>query len=189
MKIIIITLPDFFEGEAFFINKFFSDGLETLHLRKPGAQKSDCEKLISQIEPHFYNRIVVHDYFDLAEKYSLKGVHLNRRNPLPPENFQGTVSKSLHSAQEVKNEKANFDYVSLSPVFDSVSKKGYNSKFSFDELKKLKNQGIIDEKVYALGGVTEENLHTVKVLGFGGAMILGAAWKSEKNFEKFVRNA
>lgn len=187
MKIIIITLPEFFSWEAFFINKFFSEGLETLHLRKPGAQLSDYETLIKQIEPQFYNRIVLHDCFSLAEKYGLKGVHLNSRNPQPPENFSGTVSKSLHSIEEVIREKDNFDYVSLSPIFDSVSKKGYNSKFTLEELKNLKNQGVIDEKVYALGGVTRESLPLVKNLGFGGAMILGAAWR-EQSFENLVRN-
>ena len=123
----------------------------------------------------------------IAEKYGLKGVHLNSRNPQPPENFSGTVSKSLHSASEVIQEKDNFDYVSLSPIFDSVSKKGYNSKFTLEELKNLKNQGVIDEKVYALGGVTRETLPLVKNLGFGGAMILGAAWR-EQSFENLVRN-
>ncbi|MBQ9214404.1 MAG: thiamine phosphate synthase, partial [Bacteroidales bacterium] len=122
MKIIIITLPDFFEREAFFINKFFSDGLETLHLRKPKAQLDDYERLILQIDSQYYNRIVVHDYFELALKYSLKGVHLNSRNPKKPEGFLGTISKSLHSSLEVESEKDKFDYVSLSPIFDSISK-------------------------------------------------------------------
>jgi len=189
MKIIIITLPDFFEREAFFINKFFADGLETLHLRKPKARFSDYERLIQQIDSYYHNRIVVHDYFELALKYSLKGVHLNSRNPKKPEGFLGTVSKSLHSSLEVESEKDKFDYVSLSPIFDSISKQGYNSKFSIQELKKLKNKGVIDDKVYALGGVTFENLSIVESLGFGGAMILGAAWKgildkaNNKNYE------
>ena len=178
MKIIFITLPNFFQGEAFFINKYFSDGLEILHLRKPSAQEADYERLIQDIKPEFYNRIVLHDYFGLALKYSLRGVHLNSRNIQPPDNFSGTVSKSLHSVAEVVNEKAKFDYVSLSPIFDSISKTGYNSKFSMKELKMLSNQGVIDEKVYALGGVTFDKLDLLKSLGFGGAMILGAAWKN-----------
>ncbi|MBQ3658362.1 MAG: thiamine phosphate synthase [Bacteroidales bacterium] len=177
MKIIYITLPEFFAEEALLINKFFTDGLEVLHLRKPKAEESDYEKLINEIEPKYYNRIVLHDYFSLALKYGLRGVHLNSRNPLRPEHFSGTVSKSLHSVQEVINEKQNFDYVSLSPIFDSISKEGYNSKFSLDELKILQKQGVIDEKVYALGGVTFDKIELLKSLGFGGAMILGAAWR------------
>ena len=68
MKIIFITLPNFFKGEAFFINQYFSDGLEILHLRKPSAQEADYERLIQDIKPEFYNRIVLHDYFGLALK-------------------------------------------------------------------------------------------------------------------------
>ena len=186
MKIIFITLPDFFQGEAFLINNFFSQGLEILHLRKPSAQKSDYENLLNQINREYYNRIVLHDYFSLALEYGLRGVHLNGRNPQAPQNFSGTVSKSLHSIQEVINEKNNFDYVSLSPIFDSISKEGYNSKFSLEDLKKLKIQGIIDKKVYALGGVTFEKLPLLKDLGFGGAMLLGAAWSSNGAKKKFL---
>ena len=38
-------------------------------------------------------------------------------------------------------------------------------------------EGIIDNKVLALGGVTFDKVEEVLNLGFGGAMILGDAWK------------
>ena len=37
--------------------------------------------------------------------------------------------------------------------------------------------GIIDSRVMALGGVTFERIEQVRKMGFGGAMILGDAWK------------
>ena len=37
MKLITITVPDFFEGEADAITSLFDAGLEILHLRKPGS--------------------------------------------------------------------------------------------------------------------------------------------------------
>ena len=46
-----------------------------------------------------------------------------------------------------------------------------------EEIEKAHRDGIIDNKVMALGGVTFSRLEEVANMGFGGAMILGDAWK------------
>ena len=51
------------------------------------------------------------------------------------------------------------------------------SAFSKEMLAEAVKDGTIDEKVYALGGVTFDKLQEVEQIGFGGAMILGDAWK------------
>ena len=69
------------------------------------------------------------------------------------------------------------DYMSLSPIFDSISKSGYRAAFTRDELIEAHRQGIINERVLALGGVTFDRIDEVLEMGFGGAMILGDAWR------------
>ncbi len=188
MKMIIITLPDFFEQEAFFINLLFDNGLELLHLRKPMASAIQVENLLNDINKKYHNRIVLHDFHNLAAKYNLYGIHLNSRNPHKPESWKGSVSKSLHSIEELKSEKAKYNYVSLSPIFNSISKKGYTSKFTAETLHELSRNNLIDSKVYALGGIDNSNIKSLKNYGFGGVMILGAAWKFLDNTENFKRN-
>lgn len=83
MRIIVITTPHFWQGEAQAINALFTAGLETLHLRKPDSSLEEVETLLSEIEPKYLCRIVVHDHFELAARYPLHGVHLNQRNPAP----------------------------------------------------------------------------------------------------------
>ena len=70
-----------------------------------------------------------------------------------------------------------FTYLSLSPIFDSISKQGYHSAFTAEDIAKAYEEGIIDHRVMALGGITFDKLQLVKQMGFGGAMILGDAWK------------
>lgn len=177
-KTIVITKPEFFHGEAgAIVARFDSGAADLLHLRKPAAPLCDMENLIRSIPSEWHDRLVVHDHFMLAERYGLHGVHLNSRNPLPPQGWKGSVSRSCHSLEEVAEWKMRCDYVSLSPVFDSVSKQGYMSAFTAEDIKAAVACGIIDSKVYALGGVTFARLYEVKRLGFGGAMILGDAWK------------
>ena len=176
---IVITLPCFINDEARHIMDFLVSGkADLVHIRKPQATEAEVRELIDAIPSSFYDRLVLHDFFGLAEEKSLYGIHLNSRNPLPPAGWQGSVSRSCHSIDEVAQCKPSCDYVSLSPIFDSISKAGYTSAFSIDELRSAVSSGIIDKKVMALGGITFSNLQDVLRLGFGGGMILGAAWQN-----------
>lgn len=178
MKVIILTLPEFVEGEARRIEAFLRQGIaSSVHLRKPTATFSELEALVRAIPADLHSRLVVHDHFDLATQYGLQGVHLNRRNPLPPAGWQGSVSRSCHSLAEVAEWKGRCTYVSLSLIFDSISKQGYPSAFTPEVLGQARVEGIIDHRVLALGGVTFRRLPLVEAMGFGGAMILGDAWR------------
>lgn len=91
---------------------------------------------------------------------------------------QITVSRSCHSIAEVQKYKDSCNYLFLSPIYDSISKEGYGAAFSRTDLKRAADEGIIDKKVYALGGVSAEHLPELQELGFGGAAVLGALWQS-----------
>ena len=70
-----------------------------------------------------------------------------------------------------------YDYVFLSPVFDSISKSKYQGKFKDQNfnvfLKKVK------QKVYALGGIDASKIDKVKRMDFQGVALHGAIWESE----------
>ena len=177
MKWIVITMPDFIENEANYINQLFEAGLDLLHLRKPESCIDDCERLLQEINPKWYPRIVVHDHFSLCQKYHLHGIHLNRRNPQPPAAFHGSLSASCHSLAEVAERKTQCDYVFLSPIFNSISKTGYHAAFQESVLQQAAHSGIIDHQVVALGGVTARHLPYLKSHHFGGAAFLGDIWQ------------
>ena len=94
----------------------------------------------------------------------------------------GMTGRSCHSIEEVKN-STDVDYCFLSPIYDSISKKGYTSHFSAEILTNACREGIITERVFALGGITPELLPQLQEWGFGGAVMLGYLWK-EKSPEK-----
>lgn len=191
MKLVVITMPDFFADEAECIAALFRNGLQYLHLRKPKASAAEYRTLLRQIDPCYYDRIVLHDHFELLEEFPLKGVHLNSRNPQPPVGWCGHVSRSCHSLEEVETYKPHCDYLFLSPIYDSISKEGYGATFTEHTLLQAKEAGVIDEEVVALGGMTDEHLPAVKSCGFGGAAFLGYVWNPfvhedmDKGIEKF----
>lgn len=177
MEWIVITSPGFLQGEADFINRLFGHGLDRLHLRKPGADIGECRRLLDGISREWLPRIVVHDNFGLCREYGLGGVHLNGRNPMAPPNHEGSVSRSCHSLEEISRYKGECDYLTLSPIFNSISKQGYMAAFGPGQLAAARDSGLIDRRVIALGGVTLENIPRVKELGFGGVAILGDVWQ------------
>ena len=177
MECIVITSPGFLQGEADFIDRLFGHGLDRLHLRKPGADIGECRRLLDGISREWLPRIVVHDNFGLCREYGLGGVHLNGRNPMAPPNHEGSVSRSCHSLEEISRYKGECDYLTLSPIFNSISKQGYMAAFEPGQLAAARDSGLIDSRVIALGGVTLENIPRVKELGFGGVAILGDVWQ------------
>lgn len=178
MKKIVITLPEFVDGEAERIVGMLCNGTDLIHIRKPKKPVEEVARLIGEIPEEYHSRLTLHDNFELLERFpKIGGVHLNSRNPTCNNVGKRRLSRSCHSLEEVKTCKDSFDYVFLSPIFDSISKVGYQSAFTDEVLLEAVKEGIIDDKVYALGGVTEEKLPLLKRYGFGGYAMLGAAWK------------
>lgn len=176
---VVITQPFFFEGEAERIVELLArPDVDLVHIRKPDAGRQEIENLLRQLPCSVRSRLVLHDHHELAEEYGLYGIHLNSRNPKVPEGWRGSVSRSCHSLDELAACRAEkLDYMSLSPIFDSISKQGYRAVFSREELLEAHRKGIIDRRVLALGGVTFDRIDEVLEMGFGGAMILGDAWR------------
>ncbi len=174
MLLIAITQPQAIVGEAATIRGLLANGFHIVHLRKPDADIDYCRELLEQLTPSERGRIVVHQHFSLYEEYGLRGVHLNRYITNYPACYRGSRTRSCHSLEEIALHKEECDYLFLSPIFDSISKVGYCSKFSHEELLQAANEGIIDHKVIALGGVTSDKIAYLESLHFGGAAMLGA---------------
>jgi thiamine-phosphate pyrophosphorylase len=192
--LIVITSPDKIPNESALINQLFAQGLKILHLRKPSWTKPDFEALLKSINPANKHKVVLHQFHELASKYNVKGLHLREENrkqlsllelkelskELKRKNL--TFSSSFHSIEEIILNGNVFDYVFLSPVFDSISKPGYvGSKFNVQSLK-------FETKVIALGGIDKFNIVSIRKMGYDGAAVLGAIWgesgKASQNFEE-----
>ena len=175
MRIIVITSPEIIPGEVSLINTLMEGGVWRLHIRKPQASLEEVRQLIEGIDRRWYPQLSLHDHHALAMEYGC-GIHLNVRHPLAPECWQGTVSASCHSIEEVEERKKTCDYVFLSPIFNSISKQGYAAAFTKEELADASRRGVIDESVIALGGVTPKHLGELARIGFGGGAFLGHVW-------------
>ncbi len=179
MKVIVITQPDELEGENKLIEAILSAGVDRLHIRKPNWSREKTSALIKQIPQHLRAQLTLHDHFEICRELGIGGIQLNGRNPQPPQGFDGVVSRSCHTLNELEQE---CDYVTLSPIYDSISKSGYKSSFSSENIKDLKPNTI------AMGGVTPHNIPTLCSLGFEGVALLGYIWQ-EPTIKEVTRRA
>ena len=74
MKLIVMTKSTFFVEEDKILSSLFEEGLENLHLYKPGSEPMYSERLLTLLSDSYYKRITVHDHFYLKEEYGLRCV-------------------------------------------------------------------------------------------------------------------
>ncbi|BDD07267.1 thiamine phosphate synthase [Aureibacter tunicatorum] len=180
MEIILFTRPDFFDEELDLIVKLFERDLGILHLRKPQATIEQYREWLNKLPEEFHPRIRLHHYHELANEYNLGGIHFTEyARKLAPNPYKGKhkASTGFHTLEEYKSDKGKYEYVFLSPVFNSISKRGYSSKFIDNELiESLENT---PKKTIALGGISKMNIHKCLSMGFDGVALLGAIWNSQ----------
>ncbi len=181
MKLIVISSPDNFTQEAEIINRLFEAGMSYFHLRKPGKSEPEVSALLEQVEPEYHSKISLHQYHFLAGKNSINRLHFteqDRRNAkteqllqLKKEGFM--LSSSVHQP-EIISEQQHFDYLFLSPVFNSISKPGYTG---FADASFTLQKSSPQPEVIALGGIDATNIHQLNSMKFDGAAVLGSIWQ------------
>lgn len=172
-RIIVITAPGDVDHEAEKITSLLRGGVDYVHIRKPDASLRDIRNLIEDIPYQYRRRLRLHGHFELCNEYNLGGVHLNRRNPEAPAGVS-SVSRSCHELSELKD-AVGYEYLTLSPIYDSISKPGYQSAFVGNEIS-----GMIQGKnIIALGGVTPDKFDELRKTGFAGAALLGYIWNND----------
>jgi thiamine-phosphate pyrophosphorylase len=183
-KLIVITPEKNHPREFELITSLFENGLQILHIRKPQAAENELKNYLQQIPKKFYKKIVIHSHYKLAKELNLKGVHLTEktRKEKRINSSLKIISTSFHSTIDILKSRRKYEYIFLSPVFDSISKKGYKGSFEIEDLKLLlkKNKNVI-----ALGGINAENIKAVKQVGFFGVAFIGAIWQSKNPVKSY----
>ncbi len=201
--IILIAPEQDVPDELEILDQLFEAGLVYYHLRKPDKNYDEHVEYLNQIDSKYHNRIVVHYFHELINKFDLKGIHFHeakRQNLLSGKykveslksfiieyskelNTQYSVlntksfSSSFHEPEELATCTIDFNYHLLSPVFSSISKQGYEGR-GFDV-------NHIDKIIIGMGGVTEYNLADFKTLGFKGVGVLGGVWNNSDPIDTF----
>lgn len=188
MKLLVLSPEDREVNETLCVEQMFRAGLERYHLRKPSWSEEELRAFLEDIPGEFLHRIVLHDHYALLHQFELMGAHFNQRNaeswPTVPKNVHRSIS--CHSISELKSLDPNeFQDAFFSPVFPSLSKKGYLPMYELEEMEQAVKSSAVP--VIALGGIDTHTLPDVEKLGFAGAAVLGSVWQSGDPFEAFQK--
>ena len=191
MKLAIMTKSTFFVEEDKILSSLFDEGLDDLHLFKPGSSPMYSERLLTLLPEDYYRKITVHDHFYLKQEYDLAGIHLDNPTDNLPDGYKGKFSRTCTDLSQLKEMKKKSQYVFLKNIFDCIEFKEEKSSFSLQQLELSAGNGLIDKKVYALGGMSLENIKIAKALGFGGVVICGDLWNrfdihNEKDYKELI---
>ncbi len=186
MKCIVISPPTFVEQELDTVRGLIDLGIDGYHFRKPDLTIDEISRSLEDYPDDVRSQIVIHgvENSHLVAVYGLKGVHHRSDS-----NFSNQInfhqSKSFHSLEELLQIKENYQYVFLSPVFNSISKSNYLSNFSLETLKS--EVPMIQQNCIALGGISEDNLLIIKDFGFTGFALLGSVWSPSSWQERIAK--
>jgi thiamine-phosphate pyrophosphorylase len=189
MDLLLVSNFTDIHHEQYLLNLLFCEGLPLFHLRKANYNTRQMRTYIERIPEAFRDRVVLHSHFELVDEYGLRGAHFTKKTPY--ETFLQSrgqsplstdtpafaqMSFSVHSIPDIKRVPPVYDYVFLSPVFDSISNQGYNSKFRIHDLKTFLALPAPRPQVIALGGITDAVVESVFDTGFDGVALLGHIW-------------
>ncbi len=172
---IVITGQQPFDNEAQRLTKLLDSGWTYIHLRYPDLTLREVRNIIERIPQRYHSRLKLHGHFELINEFNIGGLHLNRRCPAPPANYSGTLSCSCHSVEEVAEAAATgkFAYVTLSPIFQSISKPGYAPRIDEDEF----SRAAAMMPVIALGGIAPHKIPDMAFMPIAGYAVLGCLSK------------
>ena len=180
-RLLVITPEGQYPQEAQWVNRLFTNGLETLHLRKPGWGEEQLLDYLAGIEPLYYKQVMVHYQARLLDYVPIKGVHF-QQHALPPLKPPYPVSCPVHSWEEFLAVEERVDYAFVSPFFNSISKQGYAANPRLQAVPAQARRG----KAVALGGMASSTIEEVRNLGLGGAAVLGAVWQTADPLAAFL---
>jgi len=186
--IIIITPEEMMKNETELINELFQEGLDLLHIRKPFMNPEEMTDFIQKIDSRFHHRLVLHSHCDLAKNFNISRLHfreIDRQNGLFKSFVDKTISTSVHDIEAFNQLNEDWEYSFISPVFPSISKKGYGeSSTILNEIKKRDNPKV---KLIALGGINENNINKVFDNDVDGVALLGSIWESDEPLNVFKK--
>lgn len=197
MIIVLLSRSGFNETETEIVTKLFENGLETYHLRKPRLSTKQMKKIIEAIPAQFHSRIVIHSHHQLARKYNLKGVHYTKTHLKKSfKNWWRKITLGIAKTDLIKTTshtklitlydepKISFDYVFLSPIFDSLTGR-FQSGFYEDGIRAAINKS--GKNIVARGGVDVKRVEKINELGFYGMALNSCIWNSKEPLNEYMK--
>ena len=166
------------------VEKALQAGVTVLQLREKTATTRDFYQLALRIKPiaRQYNvPLLINDRIDIALAVDADGVHVGQedlpvavvRRLIGPDKILGATAATVAAAQTAEREGA--DYIGSGAMFPTLTKPG-KQVLPLNVLAQIKQ--AVQVPVVAIGGITADNLLTLKITGVDGLAVVSAIMDS-----------
>jgi len=168
------------------IEKALDGGVKAVQLREKdlsGRQLFDLAERVSRLCQRYQAELFINDRVDVALAVDAAGVHLGESSisVLAARSLLGarrTIGVSTHSLDGArKAAQAGADFIVFGPVYFTPSKADFGAPQGIKALQLIVEK--ISLAVYAIGGITAENLREVKSVGSRGVAVISAIMSAE----------
>ena len=95
------------------------------------------------------------------------------------------MSASLQNLDDIESKIKNYDYIFLSPLYESMSPDARIKKFNSSKLRKFLRK--TRSRVFAHGGIASDKFEQLKKLGFGGVVLQSVIWDSDEPLQQYFK--
>ncbi len=156
------------------IEKIAAADVSGIILREKDLSVMEYEQLAGDVMHYAGSKLIIHSYEQAAKTLHCKRIHLPMhilRTLGDRECFQ-KIGASCHSVDEAKEaESLGCTYITAGHIFDTDCKKGLPGRgleFLRDVCKS------VNIPVYAIGGITKDNISSVIEAGAGGVCVMSS---------------
>jgi thiamine-phosphate pyrophosphorylase len=178
--------------------ELFENGLEIFHVKKNKWSKAKMKTYLKAFPSKYHNRLVLHSHYSLAISFKLRGIHIGKRQKqsrirlglqlayLQALRPKLKVTTSFYNIQELISAKGHYDYALLKPVFDRHGTRTFSSLFNKKQLENAIEKSR--NRIFALGGVTQDKIETARECGFAGVALQNTFWNKHENRKQFFQD-
>ncbi len=174
------------------IESSLNGGVTCIQLREKGLAENEFLKEAIKIKAlcHRYNvPLIINDNVYIALKSDADGVHLGQgdmsitkaRKILGKDKIIGATCKTVNQAKNAENDGA--DYIGTGAMFPTSTK---TDTFVVDKEEAKRICKSVSIPVVAIGGISKDNITTLKMIGFSGYALVSAIFAAN-NIEKECR--
>lgn len=116
MKLAIMTKSTFFVEEDKILTSLFDEGMDNLHLFKPGSSPIYSERLLTLLPEDYRRKVTVHDHYYLKQEYDLAGIHIDDPLAPVPDGYKGKYSRTCTDLLKLKEMKKKSNYVFMKHI-------------------------------------------------------------------------
>lgn len=199
-KLYLITDRKLFKAQCSLclaIEDALKAGVKVIQLREkdlPTRELLNMTYMMRDLTEQYNARLFINDRVDIALAVGADGVHLGQ-NSIPVHavrKISGNkllIGVSTHSIDEaIEAEKDGADYITLGPIYRTLSKLKYGKPIGINILKEVR--AVVSIPIFAIGGIKLDKVEELTEAGADGVALISAiltAKNIKETTEEFMR--